>query len=625
MDSQTSDNTLQGGDELEFIELVGSYLDGQLTPDELARLNEQLRNDDARRETFVRYCLQGKLLAEALLAGIPLPTDELPTKTPSPLAPPALGSLGAAMHGIVSYFSSGWPVAYLVAAVILGLGLLIGAFVHVSTPIQVARQAPPLPSSSSFVGRITGMVDCQWETEGLGIRDWGLEGQRSKVQGSKRIQSLIPNPQSLVSLGDTFALSSGLMEITYDTGAKVILQGPAMYEVESATGGYLSVGKLTARVEKKVDSGEWIVDSAKRQASNPQSLIPNPSLSTTHYPLFTIKTPIATVTDLGTEFGVEVSTEGNTTSHVFRGSVELQTASANGKSQSITRVLHENESACVESVGGQGGGSRLTVLAPSAKLVEFVRTLPQATIKTLDLVDVVAGGDGFSGRRNQGIDATNGRPLDVMPATPRDAAQWPIGDHRYHRVDGLPLVDGVFIPDGSAGPVQTSSAGHEFAGFPHTSNRMVGCVWAGGALPTEMPYKLSVLGRVDYASASHGLVFLHANKAVTFDLEAIRRANPGWRPLRFQATAGNTEQSSASGNPADAVSADAWVLVDGQSRFYRRQINGCSGAFPVVILLSENDRFLTLAATDGENDINLDCIVFGDPRLDLVPAKPDAK
>ena len=52
---------------------------------------------------------------------------------------------------------------------------------------------------------------------------------------------------SRVSLGQKLDLASGLMEITYDTGAKVILQGPVTYEVES-NGGYLSVGKLT---------GEW--------------------------------------------------------------------------------------------------------------------------------------------------------------------------------------------------------------------------------------------------------------------------------------------------------------------------------------------------------------------------------
>ena len=34
------------------------------------------------------------------------------------------------------------------------------------------------------------------------------------------------------------------MEITYDTGAKVILQGPATYEVDSTNGGFLSLGKL---------------------------------------------------------------------------------------------------------------------------------------------------------------------------------------------------------------------------------------------------------------------------------------------------------------------------------------------------------------------------------------------
>ena len=77
-----------------------------------------------------------------------------------------------------------------------------------------------------LVGRITGMVDCRWE-----------KGSEIRVQGSgaENQKSEIPNPKSLVSLGDKFALASGLMEITYDTGAKVILQGPVTYEVESRT------------------------------------------------------------------------------------------------------------------------------------------------------------------------------------------------------------------------------------------------------------------------------------------------------------------------------------------------------------------------------------------------------
>ena len=58
------------------------------------------------------------------------------------------------------------------------------------------------------------------------------------------------------------------MEITYDTGAKVILQGPVTYEVESSHGGYLSVGKLTGRVEKKMCSVQWLMVS-KSQIADP--------------------------------------------------------------------------------------------------------------------------------------------------------------------------------------------------------------------------------------------------------------------------------------------------------------------------------------------------------------------
>jgi hypothetical protein len=101
------------------------------------------------------------------------------------------------------------------------------------------------------------MVDCRWK-EGSGFMVQGSEavesteyGVRSAEKGiaTTNLKSGIPNPKSSVSLGDKFALASGLMEITYDTGARVILQGPVTYEVESATGGYLSLGKLTARVE----------------------------------------------------------------------------------------------------------------------------------------------------------------------------------------------------------------------------------------------------------------------------------------------------------------------------------------------------------------------------------------
>jgi hypothetical protein len=347
-------------------ELVAKYLDGVADDGDLAALQEQLianpETADAlaalvRFEMLLHARLDG---AESISGGLsqfsfdengtvpfgsatvvssPLlndaechrPTEEesapriLSSQLPIPNRRVSFGGDGSAIYGTFGYFSSGWPVAYLVATVIFGIGLTIGALVHVSPPAQVARHPAALPSplspSSSVVGRITGMADCQW-----------VQSPESRVQ-RPAVDSRL---SSLVSLGDRFILSSGLMEITYNTGARVILQGPVTYEVESAAGGYLSLGKLTARLEKKVASGQWSVASKSEMSSlatshkplatssNPQSLIANPSLSTTHYPLFTVRTPTASVTDLGTEFGVTVSTAGLTQVHVLQGAVDTR-------------------------------------------------------------------------------------------------------------------------------------------------------------------------------------------------------------------------------------------------------------------------------------------------------------
>jgi hypothetical protein len=304
-----------------------------------------LRNNDAHREIFVRYCLQGKVLAEALVTGIPTGSDPLPIVAEDLLPEvsaaqsiPMPAPFGHTLYGMVGHFSSGWPVAYLIATVVFGIGLVIGAIVHVSQPgayvgppnsDRIPTHQCPIPIPSSIVARITGMVDCEWE--GSGFRVEGSEAAHQK---------------SLIHLGDRLALKSGMAEITYDTGARVILQGPVTYEVESPTGGYLSIGRLTAKLEKKSE-----VRGRKSESANQKSEIRNqksPDLCPQTSDLFAIRTPAAIVTDLGTEFGVEVDKHGRTTSHVFRGSVRLEVASADGKATRVSRVLYQNESAKVD-------------------------------------------------------------------------------------------------------------------------------------------------------------------------------------------------------------------------------------------------------------------------------------
>ena len=177
------------------------------------------------------------------------------------------------------------------------------------------------------------------------------------------------------------------------------------------------------------------------------------------------------------------------------------------------------------------------------------------------------------------------------------------------------------FPDGSRGPVSVDSAGHTFDAFGTTSNRSGGHVWAGGVLARPSIHTVSAipaeLGGVDYSSPGHGLVLLHANKGITFDLEAIRRANPGCKLLRFRAVGGNTEIYSDE-RLTPVYAADLWVLVDGQKRFRAGRSIAAPAWFGLSFRIAEHDRFLTLVATDGGHGFKADWILFGDPRLELL-------
>ena len=183
------------------------------------------------------------------------------------------------------------------------------------------------------------------------------------------------------------------------------------------------------------------------------------------------------------------------------------------------------------------------------------------------------------------------------------------------------MVDGIFVPCPRLGPVQVDSAGHTFADCPETDGDTSGVVWAGGAPMSPLFIPPTKLGAVDYGTGKHGFLFLHANKGITFDLDAIRRCVPDCRLTRFRSEAGNTETAS---NEGTSVFADFHVLVDGEARFKRRQFSSFNEGATVAVAIADSDRFLTLVATGSNDGIQYDWIVFGDPRLEL-EAKPVSK
>lgn len=275
---------------------------------------------------------------------------------PSLILPEA--SQNSSSHGF-GYFSSGWPVAYLIATLVTALGLFVCANTYIAPPLQIAGGVlpeteqygmPPLAlnAGTPVVGRITGMVDCVLERS----------GQRAVGSG----QEILKSP---IFLGERFNIRSGLLEISYDTGAKVILEGPVTYEVESAAGGYLAVGRLTARLENKKEVG---IRNEERSASSSSVLAPSS--------LFAVRTPTATVTDLGTEFGIEVDAKGLTTAHVFRGKVRFASGRS-GQNAENAPILSANDSAHTEFAPGNAVVA--TVVRNAATPKAFLRAMPVRT------------------------------------------------------------------------------------------------------------------------------------------------------------------------------------------------------------------------------------------------------
>jgi hypothetical protein len=238
--------------------------------------------------------------------------------------------------------------------------------------------------------------------------------------------------------------------------------------------------------------------------------------------------------------------------------------------------------------------------AEIARLGAALTGLPDDAV---DLADVVAGGDG-SGKApaGKGIDPATGAVTETranfLPG---------LKLNQYTRTTN-PLVDGVFIPDGGEGgqtPVIVSSTGLAVTGLPKTSGASWDYVVKG-------PFALlqqTVLGGVDYAQPPHSMLGLHANKGITFDLDAVRAARPGRKLLRFSAVAGN----------GGVGRADFHVYLDGKARASQIGITEIGRVFPVDVELGETGRFLTLIATDGAGDIGSDQIFFGDPKVLMGP------
>jgi hypothetical protein len=375
-------------------------------------------------------------------------------------------------------------------------------------------------------------------------------------------------------------LQKGIVKIHYDDGVEMLVEGPAVFKIEQ-WGVNVEYGRVYGRVSEN-------------------------GLG------FTVKTPTSTFVDLGTEFGVMADVNGSSELHVFKGKVQLF-ADSNHDSR-VGRIVTENEAVWYNANTG-----RIETIPNQKKA--FVREVDSKTGLIwrgqghVDLADIVGGGDGFgTGKTNWGIDTRTGR-ITLNTSGPG----YSYGGKGVYRSCTSPLIDGVFVPDAGRGPVQISSTGLTFVECPDTTGASAdviqnGSWFTGNAIsPEKAPdHHLNLDGRA--FGTTDGCLYMHSNKGITFDLDAIRRTIPGLRINRFKSLAGLSD--SVLEFTESFPLADFWVLVDGRLKLQQVGVKPEDRAFDIDIPLADKDRFLTLVITDSGEMIR-DWAVFANPVLEL--------
>lgn len=237
---------------LELNTLCSSLVDGTITATERERLGHWLRESPQAREIYVRWMGQSASLHHYAAERQADAVDRKP---------------GTLIHVSFLRWAAGIAAVFAVAG---------GAWY-----LKLA----PRPATPAFVAQLTASRDCEWVGTGL-------------ASGAR------------VAKGQHLELTRGAAEITFDSGARILLEAPAALDVNSAWDGTLRRGKLRA-------------------------VVPHEAIG------FRISNPSVEVVDLGTEFSMVADPAGTAEVLVTKGEVEAAPRTA-GDSDSI--LLKETES-----------------------------------------------------------------------------------------------------------------------------------------------------------------------------------------------------------------------------------------------------------------------------------------
>ena len=255
-------------------ELFDCCLDGTLSSSELDQLEAWISESPLHAKMFLEWAaihldtkatLRSEVFCNLMVSANELDADEVikSLQSPSPTGHPSSRTSKHRFHRIIT------------SRLALAVSLLC---VLSSTWFFYSLYASETPD---YDASVVATVDCRWTDEAKQVGD--------------RLYA-----------GDELHLEQGLVELSFECGARFVLEGPASFTINDAMSASLNRGKLSAEVLPRASG-------------------------------FLVQTPSSKVVDLGTEFGIDVGDDGRSEVHVFRGEVISWPFSAENSGEKLVR------------------------------------------------------------------------------------------------------------------------------------------------------------------------------------------------------------------------------------------------------------------------------------------------
>ncbi|QDT43764.1 FecR protein [Gimesia alba] len=246
----------------QLIQLIDAFLQGDITPQEHAELERQLKEDPEQRQLYVDY-----MRVHVGLSTWATETNESEDWIPHPTQPEQHTKLGTPRFLLLLVTSLVAATLLLSLAYYAGWNTGSGHEPLIAeTPVSQPESETNVPKTD-HIALLTQAVGVEWDTP-------------------RNLQ-----PGAGLSAG-WLKLKRGTIQVELISGASVLIEGPAAFELISPLKAFCQYGKVRASVPEQAQG-------------------------------FTIETSRLNVVDLGTEFTLSLDATGNGQVQVIDGEVEL--------------------------------------------------------------------------------------------------------------------------------------------------------------------------------------------------------------------------------------------------------------------------------------------------------------